>query len=108
MSTMLAFIAVVAVSSHLAPQLTRRDIFFGITVSPSFREGTLARKVSRRYAAEIWLLATAAAAIVVTSPMPFVSGWMLLGQTIGASVAFARARSAVAPNAVLPTTVREA
>jgi uncharacterized membrane protein len=108
MSTMLAFIALVAVSSHLAPHVTRRDIFFGITVPRSFREGTVARKVSRRYAAEIWLLAMAAAAIVVTSPMPFVSGGLLLGQTIGASVAFARARSAVGPHAVVPTTIREA
>ena len=47
-------------------------------------------------------------AIVVTSPMPFVSGGMLLDQTIGASVAFARARSAVDPYAVVPETIREA
>ena len=53
MSTMLAFIALVAVSLHLAPHLTRRDIFFGVTVSGAFREGTVARRVSRRYAAEI-------------------------------------------------------
>ena len=39
---MLGFIARVAISSHLAPQLTRRDIFFGVTVSRSFREGPIA------------------------------------------------------------------
>jgi uncharacterized membrane protein len=105
---MLVFIALVAVSSHLAPHLTHRDIFFGVTVSGSFREGPVARKVSRRYGTEVWLLAMAAAAIVVTSPMPFVSGAMLLGQTIGASVAFIRAWSAVRPHAVAPTTIREA
>jgi hypothetical protein len=71
MSTMLGFIALVAISSHLAPHVTRRDIFFGVTVSQAFREGPLARRVSRRYAVEVWLLAMAAAAIVVTSPMPF-------------------------------------
>ena len=108
MSTMLAFIALVAVSSHLAPSVTRRDILFGITVSPSFRESPVARRISRRYAVEVWLLAMVAAAVVVTSPMPFVSGGMLMGQTIGASVAFARARRAVGPHAVAPTTVREA
>ncbi len=108
MSTMLSFIALVAVSSHLAPHMTRRDIFFGVTVSQTVREGPVARKVSRRYAVEVWLLAMAAAAIVVTSPMPFVSGGMLLGQTIGASLAFARACSAVRPYAAPPTTIREA
>jgi uncharacterized membrane protein len=40
--------------------------------------------------------------------MPFVSGGMLLGQTIGASVAFAKAWSAVHPHATVPTTIREA
>jgi uncharacterized membrane protein len=40
--------------------------------------------------------------------MPFVSGGMLLGQAIGASVAFARAWNSVRPHAVMPTTIREA
>jgi uncharacterized membrane protein len=108
MGTMLGFIALVAVSSHLAPYLTRLDIFFGVTVSRNFREGPLARKISRRYAIEVWILAGAAAAIVATSPMPFVSGGMLLGLTIGASVAFAKAWSAVRPHAAVPTMIREA
>ena len=108
MSTMLGFIALVAVSSHLAPHLTRRDIFFGVTISPRFRESPVARTVSRRYAAEIWLLAAVAAAIMATSPMPLVSGAMLLGQTVGASAAFARAWSAVRPHSVMPATIREA
>lgn len=105
---MLGFIALVAISSHLAPYLTRREIFFGVTVSRNFREGPLARKVSRQYAIEVWFLAVAAAAIVATSPVPFVSGGMLLGLTFGASVAFARAWSAVRPHATVPTAIREA
>jgi uncharacterized membrane protein len=108
MGTMLGFIVLVAVSSHLAPQLTRRDIFFGITVSPGFRDGSVARSVSRRYAAEIWFLAFVAAALVATSPMPVVSGSMLLAQTLGAAVAFAKARSAVRPYAAAPAAIREA
>jgi hypothetical protein len=94
MGTMLGFIALVAISPHLAPYLTRREIFFGVTVSRSFREGPLARMVSRRYAVEVWLLAATAAAIVVTSPIPFVSGGMLLGLTVGASV-LSRGRGAL-------------
>ena len=108
MATMLAFIALVALSSHLAPHATRRDIFFGVTVTPAFRDSPVARSVSRRYAAEIWFMALAAGALVVSSPMPLVSGSMLLGQAIGATVAFARARRVIRPQAVLPTMVREA
>jgi hypothetical protein len=53
MNTMLGFTALVAISSHLAPYLTRHEIFFGVTVSRTFREGPLARRVSRQYAVEI-------------------------------------------------------
>jgi uncharacterized membrane protein len=108
MRTMLGFIALVALSSHLAPYVTRREIFFGVTVSPAFRDGSVARSVARRYGLEIWLFAFIAAAFVVTSPMPMVSGAVLLAQVIAASVAFARARSAVQPHAARPATLREA
>src|SRR5687768_15493895 len=105
---MLGFIVLLAVSFHLTPQVTRRDIFFGITVSPAFRDGPVARSVSRRYAIEVWGIALAAAAFVATSPMPVISGPMLLAQTIGAFVAFARARYTVRPHAAAPATIREA
>jgi uncharacterized membrane protein len=108
MATMLGFIALVAVSAHLAPHLSRRDIFFGVTVSPDFHDGPLARTVSRRYAVEIWLLALVAGALVATSPMPVVSGGMLLVQTAGATVAFVKARQAVRPYGAAPATIREA
>jgi uncharacterized membrane protein len=108
MATMLAFIVLVGISSHLAPYVSRRDVFFGVTVPSSFRDGTEARAVSRRYAAEVWGLAAIAALLVVTSPMPSVSGPMLLAQTIGASVAYVRAWARVRPHAAVPATVREA
>ena len=108
MPTMVGFIVLVAVSSHLAPYLTRRDIFFGVTVPSGFRDGSIGRSVSRRYAAEIWFLAVVAAAVIVTSPMPLVSGPMLLAQSLGASVAFVNARRKVRPHAAAPATVREA
>jgi uncharacterized membrane protein len=108
MSTMLGFIALVAASSHLAPYVPRKDIFFGVTVAPGFRHGPLARRISRLYGAEIWLLALAAAAIAVTDPMPLVSGGMLLAQSLGASLAFVRAWTVVRPHAAAPATIREA
>ena len=108
MGTMLGFIALVALSAQLAPYATRRDIFFGVTVSSSFREGAEARAISRRYAAEVWALAAVAALLVGTSPMPTVSGAMLLAQTIGASVAYLQAWDRVRPHAAVTATVREA
>jgi uncharacterized membrane protein len=108
MGTAFGFIGLVALTSHLAPQVPRRDIFFGVTVPPAFRDGPVARTVSRRYAMEIWCLALVAAALVATSPMPVISGSMLLAQALGASVAFVRARRAVLPHGVAPATIREA
>lgn len=108
MATMLGFIALVAVTSHLAPQVSRRDIFFGITVSPGFREGPVARSVARRYAIEVWGLAMMAAVIVGTEPLPVLTGPMLIAQTIGGAFAFSRARQVARPHAVAPATIREA
>jgi len=108
MGTMLGFIVLLAVSFHLAPQVTRRDIFFGITVSPAFRDRPVARSISRRYAIEVWTIALAAVAFVAASPMPVPSGPVLLTQTLGACVAFARARHTVRPYAAAPATIREA
>lgn len=108
MPTMLGFVVLVAIASHLAPYVTRRDVFFGVTVSSDFPHAPAGRAISRRFAAEVWVLALVAAALVVTSPMPIISGPMLLAQTIGASVAFVNARRKVRPHAVVPATLREA
>lgn len=108
MATMLGFIALMALSSHLAPRLTRQEIFFGVTVAPGFRDRPEARAVARRYQWEIWLLALVAAALVASSPWPLLSVPVLLTQAIGASAAFAKARRTMLPLAVTTATVREA
>lgn len=105
---MLVFVALVAVGTHLAPHVTRGDILFGVTVVPGFAESVAGRRISRQYAIEVWLLAAAAALVVMTSSFPSVSGTMLLAQSLGASVAFVRARNRVRPHAARPATVREA
>jgi uncharacterized membrane protein len=105
---MLGFIALVAVSYHLAPQLTRRDIFFGVTVAPGFRDTPVGRSASRRYAIEIWSLALVAAALVATAPMPVISGPMLAAQALGATVAYVKTRHTIRPYAAAPATIREA
>src|SRR3954469_25212122 len=102
MATMLALVAIVAVSSYLAPQLSGRDIFFGVTVAPAFPATPQARAIARRYAAEVFLLAAAAAVFVATSPVPVVSAGILAAQSVGASFAFVRAWSAVRTHGVMP------
>lgn len=103
-----SLIILVAALLHGAPHLTRRDIFFGVTVPAQFRTSSVSRSVARRYAWEVWGLALVAAALIATSPFPAASGAALLTQTVGALVAFTRARRAVRPHAVAPRTTREA
>ena len=105
---MLLVIALFAALSHLAPQLTRQDIFFGVTIAPGFRHERTARMVSRRYTREVWLLALMAAVLVGTSRAPLLSVPVLAAQGFGAFVAFAKARRALLPYAAAPTALREA
>jgi uncharacterized membrane protein len=105
---MLGFIGIVALTSLLAPRVTRGDIFFGVTVRPGFADGAEARAVSRRYAWEIGFMAAVAALLVLTDPAPAASAPLLLGQAIGATLAFAKAHRSVAPFGVAPDAVREA
>jgi uncharacterized membrane protein len=104
----IVLVMAIAASLHLAPHVTRRDIFFGVTVPSAFRSTPVARSVSRRYAWEVWGVALLAAVLLGTSPFPSVSGTMLLTQTAGGFVAFGRARRAVRPHAVAAATTREA
>ena len=108
MGPVLAFVLVVAAFALLAPYLTRRDIFCGVTVAPGFRDGPVGRRVARRYAFEVWTLAAVICLLVATSTSPELSAPVTLTQTLGASVAFAIARSRVLPHAAVPSAVREA
>ena len=108
MATMVGFIVLVACSLHAGPYLTRRDIYFGVTVAPGFRDGPVARLVSRRYATQVWLHALVAAVLVVSSRAPLLAEPVVLGQLFGASVVFAQARDALVPYAAPPATLREA
>jgi hypothetical protein len=54
-----------AVFYHLFPQLSRPDVFFGVTVNPGIREEPVGRKVLARYRRQIWLNFAIAAALAV-------------------------------------------
>ncbi len=100
-----------AVLFWFMPRLTRRDLYFAVTVAPAFRDEPEGRSILGRYQAElIFFSALALAAFVAGSAwlgVGFVSTGTFL--QLGASfIAFYRARQRVLPHAVPPTMIREA
>ena len=55
--TAIAFLTllVVAAMQHAMPQLTREDIYFGVTVHPEFRRQSAGRRALRLYRIQIWI-----------------------------------------------------
>ena len=100
-----------AVLFWFMPRLTRRDLYFAVTVAPAFRDEAEGRSILGRYRAElIFFSALALAAFVAGSAwlgVGFVSTGTFL--QLGVSfIAFYRARQRVLPHAVPPTMIREA
>lgn len=93
------------------PRLTRRDLYFAVTVPPGFRDDPQGRAILRRYRAELILLCALGAAALVGGVSwlgaGFVPGGYFL-QLAAALLAFYRARRRVLPHALAPTTIREA
>ena len=93
------------------PRLSRRELFFAVTVRADFPAGESARPILRRFDARVVGVTLAAEAIVAwgvgTSHL-----WPSLGapilQLAGCFWAFLAAHKATIPHAVVPTTVREA
>jgi uncharacterized membrane protein len=56
--------------SHLLPQFTRPDLFFGVTVDPAFRNTREARRILRSYRIAIWCFAIAASSLVLVLHRP--------------------------------------
>jgi len=108
---MLLPIALVAILFHLLPNLTRRDIFFAVTVVPAFRQSAEARDIVRGFRAAVWIQSVVAVAVVFAA---FILGRPLLaligvfGQEAGVIFAFLRARKRTMPHAASPSVHREA
>ena len=93
------------------PELTRRDLYFAVTVPSEFRDNHAAKAILQRYRSELLLLS-------VVALTAFVAGVFLLGVRVvpagvplelaASFIAFYRARRRVLPHAVEPTTIREA
>jgi uncharacterized membrane protein len=107
-----SFILVAAVFSVL-PSFSAPDLFFGVTVSPDFAGGREGRSALLRYRAFIWsqgllTLALLPIAGAADRQIIFVAG--VVGQLVGACIAFARAHGAVLPHSISLShvTIREA
>jgi uncharacterized membrane protein len=109
----IASILVIALTLAAMPFASHPDIYFAITVAPSWRGTGEARRIARRFRMELALHSVIAALIVLAMAraahpealIPF-GGicWIMLGSYL----AYARARKAVQPHAVEPSMEREA
>jgi hypothetical protein len=95
----------------LMPCLTRRDLYFAVTVPPGFRDQLPGTSILRRYRIELILLSVLALVAFVAGiawlGVAFVSAGLLI-QVAASFIAFYRARRRVQPFAVPPTMIREA
>ncbi len=94
----------VGAALHVVPDLTRPEIFFGVTIDPEFRRSELGRAIRRRYRRAIWIATLAAAAIAAVARAPVIA-WVLQG-VVGVWT-IARAHRAALAHAVLRSTVVE-
>ena len=93
------------------PRLTRRDLYFAVTVAPAFRDEPEGRSILGRYRAELIFFSALTLTAFVTGSAWFGVGFVSTGTflQLGASfIAFYRARQRVLPHAVPPTMIREA
>ena len=104
-------ILLIAALNHFLPRLTRREIFFAVTVSHGYRETQEARKTIVRYRAAVWTHALIATCLVVASSTQNLD-WLKIAAIFwlagGCFVAYLRARHETLPHAESPVPQREA
>src|ERR1035441_9243167 len=101
-------------AAFFTPRLTRPDLFFAVTVNPSFRPSPAAREILRRYDRSVIIVALLslflAGFVLKGTPLLVLLG--LLGpvvvQLAGWFCAFLAARRHTLPHHVEPTAQREA
>src|SRR5208282_3501442 len=108
---LLLVILIVAALNHFLPRLTRREIFFSVTISSGYRETPEARKTMRRYRVAVWAHALIAISLVAASAVQNLD-WLKIAAIFwlvgGCFVAFLRARHETLPHAESPVPQREA
>ncbi len=109
--TLASTVAFVAAVLHLAPDLSRPDLFFAVTVDPAFRATPEAGRIRRAYRVRVWIHAGVATLVALQAAR---SGWPLLAvasmlwPVAAGLLAFVRARGEALARAVPTSTVREA
>lgn len=97
---------------HFAPEVTRHDLFFAVTVDQGYyRRSEDAQRILRQFQTAVWMHTAIGLAIVfagATTKHVFVPLIGILWQVAGVTIAFLRARKQVMPHAVAQTSHREA
>ena len=79
-STMLSFwtamVLLIGALEYAMPQLTRRDIFFSVTVAPEFRETPQARRILASYRRAIIIVTVIALVLVVVAVRTVRNSWV--------------------------------
>lgn len=104
-------ILMIAVLFHCLPEITRRDIFFAITVDPAFRTSGEARRILWQFRIAIWANSIIAIGIVwagTASGIEWIPLTGVLWQVAGMLPVFLRARKQTMAHAIAPTLRREA
>jgi uncharacterized membrane protein len=96
---------------HFLPELSRHEIFFAVTVDPSYRKTEEAKLILRHFRVAIWIhtliaLGGALAGIATRHLLILLTG--IFWQIGGATIAFLRARRQVLAHAVAQSSHREA
>ncbi len=104
-------ILLVAAMNHFLPRLTRREVYFAVTVSSGYRETPEARRTMRRYRVAVWAHALIATSLVAVSRIQHLDGLKIAAISWlvgGCFVAFLNARHETLPHAQSPAPQREA
>jgi uncharacterized membrane protein len=90
------------------PTLSRPGVFFGVTVSPAFRETDLARACVRHYRVVVFLGAGVAFGVMIAASSPRAKALALAAHTLASTAMWVATRHRVLPHAQSPVGVRAA
>lgn len=97
-------ILVMSVFAHFLPQFTRPDLFFGVTVDPSFRNTDEARRILHHYRVAVWVSALVAGGVGLVLHRPLIA---LILYVIGICCALVASHRSVLPHAASRATTIE-
>ncbi|WP_321471269.1 DUF1648 domain-containing protein [uncultured Paludibaculum sp.] len=102
-------VLVFAVIYNMLPSLRKRDLYFGVTTDPAFRQSPIGHSITREYRLILWLSACAALILLAgTKPAPRYVVLIPLLVVAGGLTAWVRAWSRTRPHAIQPTALRSA